>query len=40
LQNEIAKAAATDYYARKIKESISIGDNPGLESNQLENKHM
>jgi hypothetical protein len=36
----MAKAATTDYYAKKMKESISNGDNPGLESNQLENKHM
>jgi atlastin len=39
LQNDMAKAAATDYYARKMKESISSGDNPGLELNQLVNKH-
>jgi hypothetical protein len=39
LQHEMAKAAATEYYARKMKGIISSGENPGLEFSQLEDKH-
>jgi hypothetical protein len=39
LQHEMAKAAATDYYSRKMKDIVSSGINPGLEVNQFENKH-
>jgi atlastin len=39
LQHEMAKAAATDYYSRKMKDIVSSGTNPGLEVNQFEKKH-
>jgi atlastin len=40
LQHEMAKAAATEYYGRKMKEIISNNQNPGLDFNQLEDRHM
>ncbi len=41
LQHEMAKAAATEYYGRRMKEIINISnnENPGLDFNQLEDRH-